>query len=175
MRSLGCLSVDASPSALLLMDFQRFIVDRFPSAVAVERAAAALAAARSAGIPVVFVRVARRSGPAEDAPETQVVPELAPRPGEPVVVKRRIGAFTGSDLDMVLRDLGVRRLVLAGISTSGVVLSTLRQALDLDLALEVLADACVDGDPEVHRVLTEKVFARHAAVRTVDDWAASAG
>ena len=87
MHSLDCLSVidasDAVPTALLLMDFQRFIVDRFPSAGAVERAAAALAVARSAGIPVVFVRVARRSGPAEDAPETQVVPELAPLPGEP--------------------------------------------------------------------------------------------
>jgi nicotinamidase-related amidase len=179
MHSLDCLSVpdasDAVPTALLLMDFQRFIVDRFPSASAVERAGAALAAARAAGVPVVFVRVARRSGPTEDSPETQVVPELAPRPGEPVVVKRRISAFAGSDLDVVLRDLGVRRLVLAGISTSGVVLSTLRQALDLDFALEVLADACADSDPEVHRVLTEKVLARHAAVRTVAEWAASAG
>src|SRR5690348_17878292 len=47
-------------------------------------------------------------------------------------------------------------LVLCGISTSGVVLSTLRQAADLDFGLTVLRDACADADDEVHRVLTEK-------------------
>ena len=53
-------------------------------------------------------------------------------------------------------------LVLTGIATSGVVLSTLRQAADLDYGLTVLVDACADADPEVHRVLTEKVFPRQA-------------
>jgi nicotinamidase-related amidase len=60
--------------------------------------------------------------------------------------------------------------VLSGIATSGVVLSTLRQAADLDYRLVVLADACLDGDPEVHRVLTGKVFPRQADVRTVAEW-----
>jgi len=75
-----------------------------------------------------------------------------------VVTKRRVSAFTGSDLEVVLRADGMDRLVLAGIATSGVVLSTLRQAADLDYRLTVLADGCLDADPEVHRVLTEKVF-----------------
>ena len=88
------------------------------------------------------------------------------------MVKRRVSAFTGSDLDVVLRGLGAGTLVLAGIATSGVVLSTLRQAADLDYRLVVLADACLDADPEVHRVLTEKVFPRQAAVRTVAQWTA---
>jgi len=60
--------------------------------------------------------------------------------------------------------------VLTGIATSGVVLSTLRHAADLDFRLAVLADACADGDPEVHRVLMEKVFPRQAEVLRVDDW-----
>jgi len=60
--------------------------------------------------------------------------------------------------------------VLGGISTSGVVLSTVRQAADLDYRLTVLADACGDWDMEVHRVLTEKVFPRQAVVNTVADW-----
>jgi nicotinamidase-related amidase len=50
-------------------------------------------------------------------------------------------------------------------------LSTLRQAADLDYGLIVLADACLDADPEVHRVLTEKVFPRQAEVSTVAQWA----
>jgi nicotinamidase-related amidase len=70
----------------------------------------------------------------------------------------------------VLRGLGVDSLVLTGIATSGVVLSTLRQAADLDYDLTVLSDACADGDPEVHRVLLEKVFPRQAAVVTTAAW-----
>jgi nicotinamidase-related amidase len=62
---------------------------------------------------------------------------------------------------------------MAGISTSGVVLSTLRQAADLDYRITVLADACADTDPEVHRVLTEKVFPRQARVTTADEWIAT--
>jgi hypothetical protein len=61
-------------------------------------------------------------------------------------------------------------LILGGIATSGVVLSTLREAADKDFALTVLSDACLDADPEVHRVLMEKVFPRQANVLTVDAW-----
>jgi nicotinamidase-related amidase len=85
-----------------------------------------------------------------------------------------VSAFTGSDLQVVLRSLGADTLVLTGIATSGVVLSTLRQAADLDYRLVVLSDGCLDADPEVHRVLTEKVFPRQASVRTVAQWAADA-
>jgi len=98
---------------------------------------------------------------------------LTPGPGEPVIVKRRVSAFTGSDLDVLLRGAGADTLILAGLSTSGVVLSTVRQAADLDYRLTVLADACADRDEEVHRVLTEKVFPRQALVTTTDEWIAS--
>jgi nicotinamidase-related amidase len=89
------------------------------------------------------------------------------------VVKRRTSAFAGSDLVEVLRAGRIDTLVLTGIATSGVVLSTLRQAADLDYGLVVLADACGDADPEVHRVLTTKVFPRQAKVSTVDEWVAA--
>jgi nicotinamidase-related amidase len=71
---------------------------------------------------------------------------------------------------MILRSSEVDELVLCGVSTSGVVLSTLRQAADLDYQLVVLEDGCTDFDPEVHRVLLEKVFPRQADVMAVDDW-----
>jgi nicotinamidase-related amidase len=81
-----------------------------------------------------------------------------------------VSAFSGSDLDVVLRSLDVDSLVLTGIATSGVVLSTLRQAADLDFGLTVLSDLCADNDPEVHRILMDKVFPRQAAVITATEW-----
>lgn len=74
---------------------------------------------------------------------------------------------------MVLRASHADSLVLAGIATSGVVLSTLRQAADLDYSLTVLADGCLDADPEVHRVLLEKVFPRQAEVVPIAAWTVS--
>ncbi len=94
------------------------------------------------------------------------------RPGELVIYKQRVGAFSENQLHMVLRSRGIEDLVFFGLSTSGITLSTLRRAYDLDYRCTVLKDACADADPEVHRVLTEKVFANQATVLTVDDFIA---
>jgi nicotinamidase-related amidase len=91
-------------------------------------------------------------------------------PEDIVVTKKRVSALAGSDLEILLRALEVDALVLSGIATSGVVLSTVRQAADLDYRLTVLRDGCADADPEVHRVLLEKVFPRQAEVLRTDDW-----
>jgi nicotinamidase-related amidase len=178
-------------TALLIMDVQNGIVERF--AEGSEHLLAALSkavvTARDVGIQVVYVRVAFRPGAPEvsrrnrafsniaslgtlgtDHPATEIHPSIAPQLGDVVVTKKRVSAFTGSDLDVVLRSLGVDSLVLAGIATSGVVLSTLRQAADLDYELTVLRDGCADADPEVHRVLLEKVFPRQASVITTEEW-----
>jgi nicotinamidase-related amidase len=183
-----------SRAVLLLMDFQHALVERIGAPSVVAAAGRAATSARAAGIPVMFVRVGFRPGFPEvsagnatfaaltarggdfyheDHPATQVHASLAPRGGEPVILKRRVSAFAGSDLDVLLRGAGADSLVLAGIATGGVVLSTLRQAADLDYGLTVLADACADQDEEVHRVLTEKVFPRQALVTTAGEWAAS--
>jgi len=55
-------------------------------------------------------------------------------------------------------------------ATSGVVLSTVREAADKDFQLTVLSDLCADFDPEVHAVLMQKVFPRQAAVLTRAAW-----
>lgn len=177
-------------TALLVMDLQNGIVSRFadkqetllPFKQAIE-------AARGHGIQVVYVRVAFREGYPEVSPNnkafaaaakiggmtefdeaTQIHGLVQPQPGEPLVTKRRVSAFAGSDLEVILRARGIDTLVLAGIATSGVVLSTLREAADKDFALTVLSDACLDADPEVHRVLMEKVFPRQANVMTAGAW-----
>ncbi|MEA2466178.1 MAG: hypothetical protein QOJ57_304 [Thermoleophilaceae bacterium] len=179
--------------ALLVMDMQVGIVGRLGDAgpSLLGRVARSIAAARAADMPVIYVRVAFRGGYpeisprnrafgaladsghfTEDDPATQIHPDVAPQPGDLVVIKRRVSAFAGSDLSVVLRAAGVDSLVLTGIATSGVVLSTLREAADRDFDLVVLADGCGDADSEVHRVLTEKVFPRQAEVTTVVEWAA---
>ena len=104
----------------------------------------------------------------DDDRTTAVVDELAPQPGDVTVVKRRVSAFAGSDLQVVLRSRRIGTLVLCGIATSGVVLSTLREAADRDYRLVVISDGCLDADPEVHQVLTEKLFPRQADVLTIE-------
>lgn len=179
-------------TVLLVMDVQRGVVARFDDDSGyLGRLGGAIAAARAAGLLVVYVTVEFRVGYPEVSPRNQsfaalassgrlaagdasaeIHPDVAPEPGDVVVTKRRVSAFTGSDLEVILRSSGADTLVLTGIATSGVVLSTLRQAADLDYRLIVLADACLDADPQVHRVLTEKVFPRQATVATVAQWAA---
>ncbi|KAB8145700.1 cysteine hydrolase [Chloroflexia bacterium SDU3-3] len=177
--------------ALLVMDMQRNIVSRLGDEALLARVSAAAAAARNIAIPVIYVAVRfregypevsernkmfggiRQRGGGEDASATEIHPAVAPQPGDLVVEKRRVSAFAGSDLDVLLRAKGVDTLILCGIATSGVVLSTLRYAADLDYRLCVLADGCADGDPEVHRVLLEKVFPRQADVLSIDEWCAS--
>jgi nicotinamidase-related amidase len=90
-----------------------------------------------------------------------------------VITKKRVSAFAGSDLRLLLRSGDIDHLILTGIATSGVVLSTLCQAADLDYRLTVLEDGCYDPDPEIHRLLIAKVVPRQAEVTTIDDWTAS--
>jgi nicotinamidase-related amidase len=176
------------------MDVQRAVVHRYPDPAYLPRLGSAITAARASEIPVIYVAVGFRPGypeislrnkmfgglpsraPAFGSDEAmQIHPDVAPEPGDILVTKRRVSAFAGSDLDVVLRSGEIDHLVLTGIATSGVVLSTLRQAADLDFSLTVLADGCLDADPEVHEVLTEKVFPQQAEVSSVADWVAAAG
>lgn len=171
----------ALKSALLVLDMQPALLpsdDAFRA-----RVAQAVAHARTSGIPVIYVVVGFRPGAPEiqarhrarfsslDMAEfMQIDPTVAPQPGELTVVKRRTGAFAGTDLEVVLRTLGIGQLVLTGFATSGAVLSTVCAAADQDYALTVLADACLDPDPQVQQTLIEKVFPRKATVLTVAEW-----
>jgi nicotinamidase-related amidase len=98
-------------------------------------------------------------------------PAAAAREGEPIVVKHRVSPFVGTDLDALLRANGIDTLVLAGVHTSGVVLSTVRQAVDLDYRLVVVRDCCADPDAEVHTMLLNIVIAKQAAVVTTAELA----
>ncbi len=176
--------------ALLLLHLQRGIVAPYgePAQDTIAQARVALDAARAHEVPVLHVPMVFRpglpeAGPggpasrfvssfAEGAPAAEICPELVPQPDELVTVGRRASAFAGTDLDIVLRTLGVDRLVLSGIGTSGVVLGTFIGGADLGYGITVLSDACCDPDPELHAILMERVFPMRAAIQTVADWRA---
>jgi nicotinamidase-related amidase len=143
--------MDGARTALLIMDVQPEIVARFGDHNR------------------LFAPIAERGGFVEGV-SSGLHAGLSPQPGDVVLTKRRVSAFADSDLDVVLRAAGIEALVLAGTATSGWVLSTLRQAADLDFSLTVLSDGCIDDDDEVHRVLCEKVFPAQADVLTNDAW-----
>lgn len=177
-------------AALLIMDMQSAILRQLPQVnELVSKLAKATASARARGIPVIYVVIGFRPGAPEISVNnkgfsarkemlvsanmedwTSIHPDLAPRSGEIIVTKRRVSAFTGSDLEVVLRAFEVQHMILAGVATGGVVLSTLREAADKDYRLSVLSDGCADADEEVHRVLISKVFPRQSEVLTVDEW-----
>jgi nicotinamidase-related amidase len=183
-------AIDPRRTALLIMDYQPAVLgglgdrDRL-----LTLASGAIGLARQAGITVVYVRVAfadedyaqvpeankmlagvaRSRALHHQAPETQVHGRLEPQPGDIVVRKTRVGAFSTTDLEQQLKDRGITTLILAGVSTSGVVLSTVREAADRDYQIYVLADASADPDPHVHAVLTEKVLPMQAHLITVAD------
>ncbi|MBR0724203.1 isochorismatase family cysteine hydrolase [Bradyrhizobium manausense] len=149
----------------------------------IERTSKLLKTARAANLLVVHVKVGFRTNYPEISPRNklftwlkenqlfapgspsgQIHPALAPTDFEPVVVKHRVGAFTGTDLERILRANEIDTVIIAGISTSGAVLSAVRQAFDLDYRLVLAQDCCADLDAEVQKVVVEKIIAAHATI-----------
>jgi nicotinamidase-related amidase len=184
------LSIEPKTTALLLMDFQRMVVDSYAvdKVALLGRVKRLAVAARKAGAIVIHVVVGFQRGYPEISernavfsslkaagllatgdPTGEIYPDLAPQPGDVVVTKQRVSAFTGTNLDMILRSNNIDTLLLTGILTQGVVLSTLRHAADMDYRAIVIADGCSDNDPEVQRVLMEKIFPFQARIATVEE------
>lgn len=186
---------DLAGSALLLLDCQegvagRVFADPDSRAAFVSAVESVVATATAAGMPCVRVEVEFRQGHPEVAatnayfgrvkeaqrlvegteqtgPMTELADLLADAPR---VVKRRIGAFPGTDLPVLLRGLGCDGVVLAGLITSGAVLSTACFAADADYRVAVLSDACHDPTESVHRALLDTVLPMRADVLSVDEF-----
>jgi nicotinamidase-related amidase len=178
---------DLSHAAVLSMDFHNAIVAHYTQGQDdyMARVASVIQWARARKTPVIHVKVGFRPGLPEvssrnllfgaikTSPQWQqmfssdagaIHASVAPADGEVVVTKHRVSAFTGTDLEMILRANGIDTLILMGIATSGVVLSTLLEASDADYTLMVVGDCCADTEPELHAALLEKLFARRASV-----------
>ena len=177
--------LDPEHTALLVMDFQQGVLQRIsglePLLGRVQRAIAdvrdhggtigyvrvAFTEQDWAAVPAanpIFARAAQDRSMHHEDPATAIHDSLAPQPGDIVVRKTRVGAMSTTDLDRQLRDRGIDTLVLAGISTSGVVLATVIEAADRDYRLYVLSDGTEDPDEQTRDVLLGKVFPRRAQV-----------
>jgi nicotinamidase-related amidase len=189
------LTFDVARTAVLAMDCQSGIVSIYvkPQEEFVDRASRVLRVARNAGMLVVLVQVGFRPGLPEvsernkllgaikASPEHQklfqgpagaIHPAVGPEPSDIVITKHRVSAFTGTDLDMILRAREIETVVLFGIATSGVVLSTLLHASDSDYKLAVVADCCADMDAELHGALITRLFPKRAEVLNADEFGA---
>lgn len=93
-----------------------------------------------------------------------------PQADDIIVIKHRVSAFAGTDLEMILRASGIDTLVLFGIATSGVVLSTLLEASDADYRLIVIEDCCADLDSALHSCLVEKLFPSRGTVLNASEF-----
>lgn len=164
-------AIDREKAVVLIMDFQQRIVNNVASDAqgVVQNAAQALQAARQAGVPVIYV-VHRGGAFHEYAPDVEIHQGVTPAAGEMVITKIRPGPFSTTALDVTLREMGKDTLILMGVATSGCVLSAVRWATDINYRFVVVADACSDADPEVHRVLTEKVYPRQGTVMTTQQF-----
>ena len=158
--------------ALIVYDMQVGIVSQVKDGQQItEKVTAVLAAARNAGIRVIFTR--HMSLPKElmgvsqfrmgmawqrvktadevnpwflrDSPGFQLIPELAPRPSEAIFDKIAMSAFEGTPLDMTLRDCGIRAFAIVGIAMEIGIEPTVRQAADLGYIPVVVKDACGFG------------------------------
>jgi nicotinamidase-related amidase len=105
-----------------------------------------------------------------EGPAGEIHPAAAPEGGDIVGAKHQVDAFVGTDLEMILRANEIDTLVMFGIASSGVTLSTLLHAFDLDFRTAVIKDCCADLDPEAHDCLVEKIFPRRSAVMTAEEF-----
>jgi nicotinamidase-related amidase len=179
-----------SDTALLILDFQIGIGDQPYAKSAAQRAAAVLKAGRAAGLPVVFSRVKFRAGHRDIADSnkafalikmrnlfppdaSKLISILQPGHDEIVADHDRFCAFSGNDLKEVLRSEGIKHLVMAGVATGGVILSTFTLAADEDYSMTIISDACADHRASLHEELMMNLFPSSATVLTVDQWIAS--
>lgn len=174
---------DVNP-ALLIMDYQIDIVGTGDEQQhLLQNAQAVIQEARRLAIPIIYVVVNFRKGYPEinnrnklftglrrggklleGTSGAEIHPMVAPQDCDVIVVKKRVNAFFNTELETILKSHAVDTLILMGIATSGVILSTVRWAADADYSIIVVSDCCHDGDKQVHSLLIEKILPRQADV-----------
>lgn len=140
-------------------------------------------ACRAAGIEVIFSRIQSMSEDGRDrggahkdlkifcppgSRDAQVLEELAPEPGELVFSKTSGSSFNGTTLDYVLKNMGIRTLMMTGVMTSGCVESSVRDAKDLGYGVIVVSDACASWTQELHDASLRVVDQVFGIVKTSD-------
>ena len=195
--------IDVKKTALVIVDMENDLVKvneepfdtvtrMVESKGVIANTAKAIAAARKAGVPVIFVTHVHRKDNAdvvpsitdwmlqglmppareafiENTPGVQIVDELKPAAGEHVIAKRRSNAFYNTDLEIMLRSRGIDTVIITGVVTDGCVANTVRGARELDMNVIVLSDCCAAMTSEGDDYFITKVFPRAGRVRTSDE------
>lgn len=200
--------IDPKTTAVLVIDMENdFVEDGAPMESAQARAAVpqmqrTLDIARRTGMKVIYTThahredgsdmgrfadlyppIASRAGLVDGTRGIDIYPELAPAPGEIIVKKHRYSAFFGTDMDMILRNAGIKTVVVIGTTTENCCLSTARDAMFNDYFVVFLADATGTFDypdtgwgamsaDEVHRSTLSILSFSTADVMTVDQFSA---
>ena len=191
---MAAVTIDPGSSALLIQDMQNDIVksDRplvpMGGAALIASCQRLLNKAREEGMTVIYVQVIRRRD-GRDAPRTplgaapaaggpaliqgttgaEIVSELAPQSGDPIVTKHTTSPFNTTDIEVYLRRFGIDTLLLTGYSTTGVVEGSLRDARDKDYSCVVVRDCCAAATEQEQNTCMEIVFPRMAWVAGVDE------
>ena len=187
-------SIDPTRTAILSMDCQAGIVSIYAKDdqdAFLTRVSSILDHARAKGMTIIHVKVGFRPGLPEvssrntlfsavkssaqhqklfQEPLGAIPSVIAPKEDEIVITKHRISAFTGTDLAMILRANDIDTLILFGIATSGVVLSTLLEAADADFRPVVIKDCCVDLDSQLHDCLISRLFPARGSVTSAREF-----
>jgi nicotinamidase-related amidase len=120
----------------------------------------AIARAREAGVPVIYVNDDRDrwdsdapalAREAADGPGGEVIRDLLPQAGDHVLLKHRYSAFDHTALDLLLEVKGTERVVLVGATTEGCVVQTALDAREHGLKATILAEACATTDAELEQ------------------------
>ena len=149
----------------------------------------AIAASRQARIPVIYVTVVYRRDQSdvvencgffsavkgipvleEGSWGAAIHDELRPQPEDLLVVKKRISAFAGTPLELLLRSLGRTTLVLTGVATNFVIEGTARDACDAGYQVIILEDCCAAGSEEMHRFSVEKILCHLTTISSGKEW-----
>ncbi|WP_420889324.1 isochorismatase family cysteine hydrolase [Cupriavidus gilardii] len=173
-------------TALLVMHYQTDILELFPSVaptlLAITRRLCD--AARDKGISVYFAKFHFSPGYPEVSPlnkngqgvkqlglfvEDQISPELGRQADEPIILAHRASVFFGTDLQVRLSAQGIDTLIMVGIASTGVMLSSVAYASDADFRLFTVKDCCYDPDHVVHDHLFATAFESRTTVLTLAD------
>ncbi|HTH59752.1 MAG TPA: isochorismatase family cysteine hydrolase [Paraburkholderia sp.] len=179
-------AITPAHTALVVMHYQTDILGLFPSVAPalVANTRRLCDAARAKGVSVFFANLRFSPGYPEVSPlnkngqgikrlglfvDDQTSPELGRQVDEPVVVAHRASVFFGTDLQARLVARGIDSLIMVGIASTGVVLSSVAYASDADFRLYTVKDCCYDPDPVVHEHLFSTAFDSRTTVLSLAD------
>ncbi|MDR3398178.1 MAG: cysteine hydrolase [Pandoraea sp.] len=179
-----CLSPEKT--ALLVMHYQTDIMALFPSVAPtlLSNTRRLCDAARAKGVSVYFAKIHFSPGYPEVSPlnrngqgikqlglfvDDRISPELGQQANEPLIMAHRASVFFGTDLQVRLSAQGVDTLLMVGIASTGVMLSSIAYASDADFRLFTVKDCCYDPDQVVHDHLFSTAFDSRTTVLSLDE------